>query len=103
MSRIGSYFWHVPNQLGNNAIYHHLDVRNELEWVKITKFIQSNYTSLDIIINNAGITGFVPDMGLQDPEHATLDSWHYVHAVNLDSVFLGSLHLLKQLIRHNLL
>ena len=38
----------LTNQLGNNAIYHHLDVRNELEWVKITKFIQSNYTSLDL-------------------------------------------------------
>lgn len=85
------------NQLGNNSVYHHLDVRNELEWVKITNFIQSNYTSLDVIINNAGITGFVPDMGLQDPEHATLDSWHYVHSVNLDSVFLGCKYAIKMM------
>lgn len=79
----------LARKIGENALYQHLDVKNEVEWVKITKFIQDRFQTLDILVNNAAITGFVPDMGLQDPEHATIDSWHYVHAVNLDGVFLG--------------
>ena len=42
--------------------------------------------------NNAGITGFFPPLGPQDPEHATLESWRAVHATNLDGVFLGCKH-----------
>ena len=79
----------LAHKIGENALYQHLDVKNENEWVEITKFIQNRFQKLDILVNNAGITGFIPDMGLQDPEHATMDSWHYVHAVNLDGVFLG--------------
>jgi 3(or 17)beta-hydroxysteroid dehydrogenase len=76
-------------EIGKKSLYHHLDVKSESEWKKITSFIQERFKSLDILVNNAGITGFVPDMGLQDPECATLESWHHVHAVNLDGVFLG--------------
>lgn len=79
----------LANEIGNQAIYHHLDVKDENEWQKIEKFIRNRFKNLDILVNNAGITGFVPNMGLQDPEHTSLESWHYVHSVNLDGVFLG--------------
>ena len=44
---------------------------------------------MDVLVNNAGITGFLADFGPQDPEHASLEDWHRVHRVNLDGVFLG--------------
>jgi NAD(P)-dependent dehydrogenase (short-subunit alcohol dehydrogenase family) len=44
---------------------------------------------LDIIVNNAGITGFQEDWGPQDPENISLESWNAVHRVNLTGVFLG--------------
>ena len=88
------------NHIGSNAIYHHLDVKTESEWIAITSFIEDNYKSLDIVVNNAGITGFVPDIGSQDPEHTSLDSWHRVHAVNLDGVFLGCKYAIAMMKKH---
>lgn len=87
----------LTTKIGENSLYYHLDVKNELDWVSITQFVSKQFKHLDILVNNAGITGFVPDMGLQDPEHATLDSWHYVHAVNLDGVFLGCKHAISMM------
>jgi len=67
------------------ALYIHLDVQIEKEW----ELALSQIKHLDILVNNAGITGFQEGFGPQDPEHATLESWRKVHAVNSDGVFLG--------------
>lgn len=73
--------------IGKNAVFYHLDVSQEMEWKDLIEFIRNKYKRLDILVNNAGINGF--SLGQQDPENATLKSWHKVHAINLDSVFLG--------------
>lgn len=61
--------------------------------------IIARHGRLDVLVNNAAITGFDPDlhapMGPQDPEHATLESWRTAHATNLDGVFLGCRHCLR--------
>jgi len=44
---------------------------------------------MDIVVNNAGVTGFEGGPAPHDPEHASLAEWRAVHAVNLDGVFLG--------------
>lgn len=69
--------------------YFHLDVSSEDEWNSLEKHIKNKYGKLDIIFNNAGITGLNEDLGPQDPENATLESWQHLHKINLDSVFLG--------------
>jgi NAD(P)-dependent dehydrogenase (short-subunit alcohol dehydrogenase family) len=33
--------------------------------------------------------GLSGQLGPQDPEHTSLASWHYIHAINLEGVFLG--------------
>lgn len=50
---------------------------------------------IDIVVNNAGITGFEDSPGPHDPEHATLAEWHRVHAVNLNGTFLGCRYAIK--------
>ncbi|MEQ1689367.1 MAG: SDR family oxidoreductase, partial [Sphingopyxis sp.] len=45
--------------------------------------------ALDVLVNNAGITGFEDSIGPHDPEHVTLAEWHKVHRVNLDGTFMG--------------
>ncbi|MDO5604894.1 MAG: SDR family oxidoreductase [Paracoccus sp. (in: a-proteobacteria)] len=63
-----------------------LDVASEADWTTIAAQIPQ----LDVLVNNAGITGFEgPAPPAHDPEHAALADWRAVHAVNLDGTFLG--------------
>lgn len=65
--------------------YLHMDVSSEASWQDAAKHIRDKHGRLDILVNNAGILG----KGAQDPENASFDDWKKIHAVNLDSVFLG--------------
>jgi NAD(P)-dependent dehydrogenase (short-subunit alcohol dehydrogenase family) len=62
-----------------------LDVRDEGTW----DTVMCDVGTLDIMVNNAGITGFEGAAAPHDPEHASLADWRAVHAVNLDGTFLG--------------
>ena len=70
-------------QLG--ATFEKLDVSSEADWAAIER----KYPSLDVVVNNAGITGFESGEMIHDPENASLESWRAVHEVNLDGTFLG--------------
>jgi 3(or 17)beta-hydroxysteroid dehydrogenase len=62
-----------------------LDVSKEADWAALA----ASHPAIDIMVNNAGITGFEGSPGPHDPEHTSLADWHHVHAVNLDGTFLG--------------
>lgn len=62
-----------------------MDVGSEASW---TSFALA-HPAIDIVVNNAGISGYEDSLGPHDPEHASLAEWHKVHRVNLDGVFLG--------------
>jgi len=74
------------------AHYRHLDVREEQDWMRVIAEILQQCGQLDILVNNAGVTGFEAGLVAHDPEHASLEDWRSVHAVNLDGVFLGCKH-----------
>jgi len=77
--------------LGKRAHYFHLDVCHETDWQNLYQYIEKQFNHLDILVNNAGITGLGLDLDSQSlgPEFSSLKSWHIIHSVNLDSVFLG--------------
>lgn len=75
--------------IGPCARYTALDVREEEDWNRALAAVLARDERLDVLINNAGITGFETEAAAHDPEHASLDSWRQVHATNLDGVFLG--------------
>ncbi len=79
----------LADRLGVGAEYRHLDVKHESEWQAITDYILKTYGGLDIVVNNAGITGFLEANGPFDAEHADLESWEEVHRVNATGVMLG--------------
>ena len=68
-----------------------LDVRSEADWEALAQAVPR----ADVVVNNAGITGFEEASGPHDPEHASLEDWRAVHAVNTDGTFLGCRYALR--------
>jgi NAD(P)-dependent dehydrogenase (short-subunit alcohol dehydrogenase family) len=66
--------------------YLRLDVSKQSNWEEVYNYVESKYRTIDILVNNAAITGVDT---LQDPEHMNIETWEYIHSVNLTSVFLG--------------
>lgn len=79
----------VAKEIGENCVYLHLDVASEEDWKLAISTIIERFGKLNILINNAAITGAEAGFGPQDPENASLDSWRKVHAINSDGTFLG--------------
>lgn len=79
----------VALSIGARASFEALDVRDEQAWQTLIDKVLAAHGRLDVLVNNAGITGFEAGLVAHDPEHATLDAWRAVHQTNLEGVFLG--------------
>ena len=62
------------------------DVTREADWARSMAAVTERFGRLDILVNNAGRA---LTRGL---EETSLEDWHQIMAVNLDSVFLGVRH-----------
>jgi 3(or 17)beta-hydroxysteroid dehydrogenase len=92
----------LSNQLLNRSEYVHLDVSKEEEWIKVYDHIKAHYGRLDVLINNAGITGFTETKGPFNAENFDLESWHKVIAVNCDGVALGCKYAIRLMKEHRI-
>ena len=68
---------------GGQARFVRLDVTSESEWDAATKAAVSAFGKLDVLVNNAGISG------TYDPDMLSSAAWDKVMAVNAKGVFLG--------------
>jgi NAD(P)-dependent dehydrogenase (short-subunit alcohol dehydrogenase family) len=88
----------LARTLGAQASARRLDVREELAWAATMAHVLDTHGRLDVLVNNAGITGL--EQGARhDPEHAALADWLAVHRTNLDGTFLGCKHALRTMRR----
>jgi len=60
------------------------DVASEESWKALLADVLKREGRLDIVVNNAGISG-----GSGNPETTTVENWQQVQAVNSEGVFLG--------------
>lgn len=79
----------VAAALSARAVYAHLDVRIESDWEHVTRELVRKHGTIDVLVNNAGITGFETGAESHDPEHVSLDTWRAVFSTNLEGVVLG--------------
>lgn len=70
---------------GGRAVFRHLDVTDEPSWATVVSGVLSDEGRLDVLVNNAGISGASSDV---------YDStrWHQLMDVNSTGVFLGVKH-----------
>lgn len=59
------------------------DVCDETAWQDVLNQVRAEFGGLHILVNNAGIGA------MANVVDETLENWRHVHAVDLDSVFLG--------------
>jgi 3(or 17)beta-hydroxysteroid dehydrogenase len=85
----------ILTDIQDGAGWQKLDVREETDWIRCVDAIVQQHGKLDVLVNNAGITGFEGNFVPHDPEHASLEDWHAVLATNLDGVFLGCKHAIR--------
>jgi 3alpha(or 20beta)-hydroxysteroid dehydrogenase len=73
----------VAEEIGDAAIYLHLDVADEAAWQATVKAAEEAFGPVTVLINNAGILHF------QALHKTTLEDFDRVMRVNVHGVFLG--------------
>jgi NAD(P)-dependent dehydrogenase (short-subunit alcohol dehydrogenase family) len=71
---------------GGKARFARLDVTREADWEEVVRSTVGAYGRLDVLVNNAGISGS------RDPDTLSTESWDAIMEVNAKGVFLGMKH-----------
>lgn len=71
---------------GGKARYLHLDVTDEAQWESVVAEIEKSAGGLDVLVNNAGISGSA-EQDLYDTA-----AWNRLMGINATGVFLGMKH-----------
>ena len=69
---------------GGSAMFRRIDVSQEAEWEALIAATLAAYGRIDVLVNNAGISG----SAVGDPD--AIEGWNRLIAVNQTSVFLGT-------------
>ena len=72
----------VARAIGNRAQFMHHDVSKDADWTRVVETIVKAHGRIDILINNAGVSG-------SDPDRLSMATWDQQMEVNAKSVFLG--------------
>jgi NAD(P)-dependent dehydrogenase (short-subunit alcohol dehydrogenase family) len=78
----------VADKIGAAARFVKLDVTSEAEWDAAVKAAVSAFGKLDVLVNNAGISG------TYDADMLSSAAWDKVMSINAKGVFLGMKHVI---------
>ena len=79
-------------EAGGEALFIRLDVTREEEWRRAVAAVVERFGALNVVVNNAGITGDSVDL-----ENTEEWLWDQVMDINAKGVFLGMKHTVPQL------
>lgn len=71
-------------EMGGEAVYLHLDVTREEDWIAAVETSVNTYGRLNVLVNNAGVVVW------GTLEDTTVEEWDWVMEVNAKGVFLGT-------------
>ena len=69
---------------GGTAEFMQCDVTNESDWEKVINTTRNKFGSLDVLVNNAGLSSGSTE------DHLSSEWWHKIMDVNATGVFLGT-------------
>ena len=69
---------------GGTAEFMQCDVTNESDWEKVINATTNKFGSLDVLVNNAGLSSGSTE------DHLSSEWWHKIMEVNATGVFLGT-------------
>ena len=72
----------LATEIGGSARFMHLDVTSETDWAKVAAAALLDFGRIDILINNAGVSG-------SDPDLLSMATWDQQMSINAKGVFLG--------------
>jgi NAD(P)-dependent dehydrogenase (short-subunit alcohol dehydrogenase family) len=72
----------VAREIGNRAQFVHHDVSKEADWDQVVAAALKAHGRIDILINNAGVSG-------SDPDRFSMKTWDQQMDINAKGVFLG--------------
>ena len=72
----------VAREIGNRATFLHHDVSKEDDWARVVADTLKAHGKIDILINNAGVSG-------SDPDRFSMKTWDQQMEINAKGVFLG--------------
>ncbi|MBI3792854.1 MAG: SDR family oxidoreductase [Gemmatimonadetes bacterium] len=90
----------AADAIGAGASYRTLDVRREADWDAAMAAIVAERGRLDVLVNNAGITGFEAGPASHDPEHVSADDLRAVLETNFIGTALGCRAALRTMRAH---
>jgi len=70
-------------RLGDGAVFLEQDVTDEARWQEVMEEVANRFARLDVLVNAAGMGLFA------SLEETSLQAFRKVHAVNVESVFMG--------------
>ena len=78
-------------EAGGEAMFVRLDVTSEEEWKAAVAAAVSRFGGLNVLVNNAGISGTF------DPDTMSTEAWDRLMDVNVKGVFLGIKHAIPEM------
>jgi NAD(P)-dependent dehydrogenase (short-subunit alcohol dehydrogenase family) len=72
----------VAREIGNRASFMAQDVSKEEDWARVVADTLKAHGKIDILINNAGVSG-------SDPDRFSMKTWDQQMEINAKGVFLG--------------